>query len=88
MNRLRALLIFAALAIAVVATAPGCTSPDGYKTFVAAADVAANETIGPRYTAYVQADQSLSTEEKITYINELSAFRAAVAEAKKDGASP
>lgn len=83
-RRLITLLIFSAICAVLIVPAAGCSGPDGYKTFVAAADVAANETIGPRYAAYVSNDLSLSIEQKTTYLNELQAFRATVAEAKRD----
>ena len=70
-----------------IAMFSGCTSSSGYETFVVAADVAANQTIGPRYAEYVALDPALSVDAKVSYLNELAAFRATVAEAKRDSVS-
>lgn len=83
-RRLLALIALACAAALLCMPMQGCSGPDGYKTFVAAADVAANETIGPRYERYVSLDPALTVEQKATYLNELQAFRATVAEAKLD----
>lgn len=83
-RRVTILLAVVILLAATAAIAGGCSGPDGYKAFVAAADVAANETIGPRYAVYVSNDPALSVEQKTTYLNELQAFRDAVAAAVQD----
>lgn len=86
-RRLLSMIVFAGVLAALLVPAAGCTSTNGYETFVSAADTAANVTIGPRYAEYVSADASLTIEQKTTYLNELQAFRSVVAEAKRDGVS-
>lgn len=66
---------------AVFLTMPGCASNTGGPRFVSAMDTLVNTTVGPRYIAYVNADPTLTPEQRAIYLEELRQARLAVDEA-------
>lgn len=53
------------------------------KTFLSAADMFVNQTVGPEYESYVTGDVVLTEAEKQVRLNNVHTFRAAVAEGLK-----
>ena len=81
--RRRALTVIMASAIAMAAMAGtagmgGCASDGALVAFAAAGDRFVNRTVGPEYLRYVEADDSLSFDEKRVRAANVEAFRHAV----------
>ncbi len=63
------------LSITILVALSGCTIDN---VFLDAADMFANETVGPEYEAYVDADTDLTESEKRVRHGNLDTFRAAI----------
>lgn len=84
-TRAMVLAIFALLCAACSIALPACKGPgQAYRDMIEASDAAANQTIGPKFLRYVEADAALSEESKQTWRDLVASWRSAIASAKQE----
>lgn len=79
-KRMKLVVVVSIIVIAVVLS--GCASGTGGPTFVSASRGWA-DTAGQRYVGYVNGDESLSPEQRETYLFQHRAYLSALEEAEK-----